>query len=133
MHPEYLEYGAERVKWCGPNEIDERIIHTGIVAVPEHPARVDPRRDIYVWPYQIDPVFRDGWGYSNGPPTVAGVIALIKSANPDLTPQQIREIIASTARLQDSFKTLDAQAAVQEALRRKKMARTATHANANVS
>lgn len=119
VHPEYLEYGPERVRWCDANNIDTRIIHPGLVAVPDHPARLNPLRDIYVWPYQIEPKFRDGWGYSNGPPTVAGVIALIKSANPDLTPAEVREIIAKTARPREGFKTLDAQAAVQEALRRK--------------
>ncbi|MHC4518095.1 MAG: S8 family serine peptidase [Planctomycetota bacterium] len=120
VHPEYLQYTAERVKWCDPNNIDRRIIHTGVVAVPKYPAHTDPLRDIYVWPYQIEPQFRDGWGYSNGPPTVAGAIALMKSANPRLTPADVRAIITDTARLQDGFLTLDAQAAVQEALRRKK-------------
>lgn len=45
----------------------------------------DAAPDIYVWPYDLEPHFEDGWGYSNGPPTIAGAIALLKAANPALT------------------------------------------------
>jgi len=94
-------------------EYDKRIIHSGIVSVPRHPASPEPYRDIYVWPYQENPVYKDGWGYSNGPPIVAGVIALMKSANPKLTPEQIRSIIYKTARMQNGFRVLDADAALK--------------------
>jgi len=94
-------------------EYDKRIIHSGIVSVPRHPASPDPYRDIYAWPYQENPVYKDGWGYSNGPPIVAGVIALMKSANPKLTPGQIRSIIYKTARMKDGFRVLDAEAALK--------------------
>jgi hypothetical protein len=97
------------------NRCDHRIIHTGLISVPGHPAEPDIGRDIYVWPYQINPVYKDGWGYSNGPPIVAGVIALMKSVNPALSPEQIRTIIAETACMKDGFKTLDAEAAVKKA------------------
>ncbi len=94
-------------------ESDKRIIHSGIVSVPKHSATPNPRRDIYVWAYSIDPVYKDGWGYSNGPPIVAGVIALMKSANPKLDPEQIRNIIYKTGRMQDGFRVLDAEAALK--------------------
>ena len=117
VHPEYLIYTKDQFKQCDPNECDKRIIHAGIVSVPKHPnARVNPCRDIYVWPYQINPTFRDGWGYSNGPPVVAGVIALMKSANSDLTPHEVRKIIRETAYTKDGFKVLDAEAAVKQAI-----------------
>ena len=105
---------------CDPNDLDKRIIHTGVVHVPEHPARLDPARDIYVWPYQINPVFRDGWGYSYGPPIVAGVVALMKSINPKLTPQEVRKIIVETACKKDGFNVLDGEAAVKKAIALKK-------------
>ena len=99
-----------------PNSIDKRIVHPGVVSVPAHRARPEARRDIYVWPYDIKPVFKDGWGYSNGPPIVAGVIALMKSANPKLTPAEIRSIIIETADMKDRFKVLNAEAAVKRAV-----------------
>ncbi len=111
VHPEYKS---------DPNTIDKRILHPGLVSVPEHRAVPRPGRDIYVWPYQVKPVFRDGWGYSNGPPIVAGVIALMKSANPELTPAQIRSIIVETAESRDGFSVLNAEAAVEKALAMKK-------------
>lgn len=107
VHPE------ERTK---PNTLDKRIIHPGLVSVPKHKARPEPGRTVYVWPYEMNPVFQDGWGYSNGPPIVAGVIALMKSANPKLTPAQIRSILVEMAENKDGFAALDAQAAVKKAL-----------------
>ena len=120
VHPEYLVYTKNSYKRCDPNDLDKRIIHSGIVHVPEHPARPDPARDIYVWPYQINPVFRDGWGYSYGPPIVAGVVALMKSINPKLTPQEVRKIIVETACKKDGFNVLDGEAAVKKAIALKK-------------
>ncbi len=96
--------------------LDKRIIHSGLVAVPRHRTRPERGRDIYVWPYEMNPVFKDGWGFSNGPPIVAGVIALMKGANPKLTPAQIRSILMETAENRDSFAVLDAQAAVKKAM-----------------
>jgi hypothetical protein len=98
-----------------PNSIDKRIIHPGLVPVPKYRARLEPARSVYVWPYQMNPVFRDGWGYSNGPPIVAGVIALMKGVNPKLTPAQIRSILVETADNKDGFRVLNAEAAVKKA------------------
>jgi hypothetical protein len=107
VHPE------EKTK---PDALDPRIIHPGLVSVPKHRARPEPARTLYVWPYEMNPVFQDGWGYSNAPPIVAGVIALMKSANPKLTPAQIRSILMETAENKDGFAVLDAQAAVKKAV-----------------
>lgn len=120
VHPEYLIFTKEKYEECDPDKIDKRIIHPGLVSVPKYPAEPEPGRDIYVWPYEMNPTFKDGWGYSNGPPIVAGVVALMKSANPMLTPQEIKTIIVETAYMKDGFKVLDAEAAVKEAIKRKK-------------
>jgi subtilisin family serine protease len=64
----------------------------------------------------MNPVYKDGWGYSNGPPIVAGVIALMKAANPKLTPAQIRRILTETAEDRDGFAVLNAQATVKKAV-----------------
>ncbi len=117
VHPEYIAYTKRGIQ--EPNQCDKRILHAGVVSVPKYPLRPEASRDVYVWPYEIEPVFEDGWGYSNGPPIVAGAIALMKSANPDLTPKQIRAIIAETAKMKDGFKVLDAEAAVKETIRLK--------------
>jgi subtilisin family serine protease len=90
-----------------------------LVSVPKYPVEPEPGRDVYVWPYQMNPIFKDGWGYSNGPPIVAGVVALMKSVNPMLTPQEIRTIIVETVYMRDGFKVLDAEAAVKEAIKRR--------------
>jgi thermitase len=118
-HPEYLVYTQDRFKPCDPNEADERIIHTGIISVPKYLRRIGPGRDIYTWPFHLNPMFRDGWGYSNGPPIVAGVIALMKSANPRLTPADIRKIVYETAITKEGFNVPDAEAAVKQALAQK--------------
>ena len=47
---------------------------------------------------------------------VGGVVALIKSANKELTVRQIKSILISTARYENGFRVLDAQAAVQKAM-----------------
>ena len=102
-----------------PDAIDRKIMYTGLISAPGHPASpLD--RDIYVWPYSLTPTYDDGWGYSNGPPIVAGVVALMKSVNPDLTPREIKEIIVKTAVTIDGFRVLNADAAVQAAMQRKK-------------
>ena len=121
VHPEFPVYTKARHYACAPQQCDERIIHSGLVSVPEHPMRPEPNRDIYVWPYEIHPVFRDGWGASNGPPIVAGVVALMKSVSPKLRPQEVRSIIKQTAYVKDGFAVLDAEAAVKEAIRQSNM------------
>jgi hypothetical protein len=95
-------------------EMDRRILHTGVVTVPWHP-RAQPGRDIYVWPYMLTHHLLDDWGYSVGPPIVAGVVALMKSASPSLTPEQIRQILVKTAVVKDGFRVLDAETAVNAA------------------
>jgi serine protease AprX len=61
-------------------------------------------------------------GSSEAAPIVTGVIAHMYEANPDLTPQQVKEILASTARSVEGDPTavgagaIDAQAAVLAAL-----------------
>ena len=69
-------------------------------------------------------------GTSMATPHVAGLVALIKSANPNLTISQIRSIILSTARrvagLEGYISTggiIDAYAAVQEAVSTEALAR----------
>ncbi|MHC4074893.1 MAG: S41 family peptidase [Planctomycetota bacterium] len=114
VHPERIVKGTQTRE--SNNRRDHRIIHTGVVSVPKYPTKPKARRDIYVWPYMTNPVYKDGWGYSNGPPIVAGVIALMKSVNPDLSPQQVRTIIAETAYIKDGFKVLDAEAAVRKVI-----------------
>ena len=119
VHPEYSEKTADGFKWCTRDEYSSKIIHPGIVSVPGHNVKMDSVRDIFTWPYQLEPKYKDGWGYSNAPPIIGGVIALMKSANPLLTPDQLKEIIISSANEIDGFKVLDACAAVKEAIRKR--------------
>lgn len=119
VHPEYISKTEKGYQWCKPDELNNKIIHTGVVAVPKYGAKPDPARDIYAWPYEINPKFKDGWGYSNAPPQVAGVIALMKSANKELTPEELKNIIISTASEINGFKVLNAEAALKEAVKRK--------------
>jgi subtilisin family serine protease len=102
------------------DELDQKIIYPGLVSVPWHRGRLEARRDIYVWPYALTPTYKDGWGYSDGPPIVAGVVALMKSANPALTPRELKEIIVATAFMRDGFRVLNAEAAVQAAIQERK-------------
>jgi len=115
VHPEYVIGADGKRRLCGTGECDPRIIHTGVVSVPEHPTAPEPNRDVYVWPYDLQPKYKDGWGYSNGPPIVAGVIALMREADPELTPAETRRIIASTTRDWKGFPVLNAEAAVKAA------------------
>jgi serine protease len=117
VHPENVAARGEKPKACAPAACDARILRTGIVSVPEHPARPHPSRDVYTWPYDLSAQFEDGWGYSNAPPIVAGVIALVKSANPRLSAGEIRRAITETAYDREGFRVLDAEAAVTRALR----------------
>jgi hypothetical protein len=115
VHPEYVGLEGGSFSFCAPDQCDGRIIRTGVVSVAGHPTEPDAARNIYVWPYNPNPVHRDGWGYSNAPPTVAGVIALMKGVNASLTPPQIRTILFETTRLIRGFRVLDAEAAVRAA------------------
>ncbi|MHB0962952.1 MAG: S8 family serine peptidase [Gemmatimonadaceae bacterium] len=116
VHPEDVAVGDERFTPCGVGVCDTRIVHAGIVSVPEHPTKPNEARLVYTWPYDLDGKFEDGWGYSNGPPVVLGVVALVKSANPNLTPAQVRELLARTAYEREGFLVLDAEAAVRAAI-----------------
>lgn len=117
VHPENVAVDAGTFQPCTAGQCDSRIVHAGIVSVPEHPVRPDPARDVFTWPYDLEAKFEDGWGFSNGPPIVGGAIALIKSANPGLSPQQIRTLLVQTADNRDGFRVLDAEAAVKAAMR----------------
>ena len=115
VHPELVSGEGGKRRGCLAHECDARILHAGIVSVPEHPARVDASRDVYTWPYDLDSNYQDGWGYSNAPPTVAGVIALVKSVNPSLSPGRVKALLVETAAVRDGFRVLDAEAAVRAA------------------
>ncbi len=115
VHPEYLVHRNGSFEFCEQGGCDDRILHVGIVSVPDHPVEAVPERDVYTWPYDIDPVFQDGWGYSNGPPIAAGVLALMKAANPRLTVQQLKRILIETSVSRDGFDVIDAAAAVKAA------------------
>lgn len=119
VHPEYISNDSEGYKFCKTGECSAKIIHTGIVSVPKYTCEPEEIRDIYTWPYEINPKFKDGWGYSNAPPIVAGVIALIKSANPKLKPKEIKDIIITTADNRNGFKVLNAEAAIKKAMKNK--------------
>ena len=119
VHPENATPGADTFTPCRPGECDTRIVHAGIVSVPEHPVKADAARLVCTWPYDLEAKFEDGWGFSNAPPTIGAVIALVKSANPSLSPTQIRDLLAGTAFEREGFKVLDAEAAVKAALGRR--------------
>lgn len=113
VHPEYrVGEDGQKAFPAAREELDPRIVHTGVVSVPAHAATPKPSRDLYTWPYDLEIRFEDGWGYSNAPPAVAGVIALMKGANPALAPADVRRILKETAALKDGFPVLDAAAAV---------------------
>ena len=118
VHPEYITYKNDSYVLGDSLTLNKLIIHSGIIPVPEHPARRHAGRDIYTWPYQINPKYKDGWGYSNGPPIIAGVIALMKSLNKDLTIDEIKNILIRTARKHNEYKVLDAEEAVKEVLKK---------------
>jgi hypothetical protein len=112
VHPVF-EAGSD---WC---ELNQKVVISGVVSVPRHRAHPESDRDVFVWPYSLTPTFLDGWGYSLGPPIVAGAVALMKSANPSLTPQQIKQIVLRTAFIKDGFRVLNAEAAVHAAMQNK--------------
>jgi len=118
VHPEDVGGNGEKFKPCAVEECDPRIVHTGIVSVPQHPLKPHPSRNVYTWPYDLDANFEDGWGFSNAPPIVGGVIALMKSANPDLSPTELRALLVQTSFDREGFRVLDAEAAVKAAMAR---------------
>jgi hypothetical protein len=117
VHPEVIATAGATPRPCGIGECDPRIVRTGIVSVPDHPSRSEPTRDVYTWPYDLVAHYQDGWGYSNAPPTVGGVVALVRSANPALSPAQVKALLVRTAVERDGFRVLDAEAAVKAARR----------------
>ncbi|HET7712076.1 MAG TPA: hypothetical protein VFL80_09125 [Thermoanaerobaculia bacterium] len=117
VHPELVIGESGRTRYCRRGECSESIIHAGVVAVPAHPVKPDDARDIYVWPYDLDSVYRDGWGFSNGPPAVGGVIALMKGANPSLSPEAIKRLLIESGDMKDGFRVLNARKAVAAAAR----------------
>lgn len=117
VHPELVAQDGGQPRGCLPGECLDGIVHAGIVSVAPHPTRPEPGRDVYVWPYDLHSHYRDGWGLSNGPPTVAGVVALMLGANHDLTPAQVKRLLVGTSGMKDGFRVLDAEAAVRAAAR----------------
>lgn len=115
VHPETVVDSTGAKALCPDGVCDPRIIHTGIVSVPEYPCEPESNRDLYTWAYDLDANYKDGWGYSNAPPVVVGTIALMKSVNPGLGPGQIREILKKTATVKDGFAVVDALKAVEAA------------------
>jgi hypothetical protein len=118
VHPERIVTG-DGTRPCDGKECDPRILRAGIVSVPEHKVSPDPGRDLYTWPYDLEAHFKDGWGFSNGPPAVAGVMALVKAANPSLSTTAVRGVVLDTAVMTDGFRVPDAAAAVAAASRLK--------------
>ncbi len=118
VHPELVPGEDGKPRLCQPDECDPRILHTGIVSVPAHPTRPHPSRDVYTGAYDLESHWEDGWGFSNAPPTVLGVIALLKERNPELTPADMRRILRESAREENGFAVLDASAALEVAAAR---------------
>jgi len=116
VHPENVSGTREKFTPCAVDACDARIVHAGIVSVPEHPTNPHPARLVYTWPYDLDAKYEDGWGYSNAPPIVLGTIALMKSANPRLSPAQLRELLRETSTAREGFPVLNAEAAVRGAV-----------------
>lgn len=116
VHPETIRIEGQTPRLCQKGECNELIIHTGVVSVPEYPLDPESNRDICTWPCYLIANYEDGWGFSNAPPNVAGVMALMKKANPHLTTGQFRSIIKETAFNCGGFRCLDAEATVNAAL-----------------
>ncbi len=118
VHPEYKDFKNGKLIFCDSTELNPLIIHPGIVSVTAHPCTKESemRRDFYTWPYDINPVFRDGWGYSNAPPITAGIIALVKSVNPELSVKQIKMLLIETSENYSGFNILNAETAVKKAI-----------------
>ncbi len=117
VHPELVTDSAGEERSCRRGECAETIIHPGVVTVPAHPAQPNDARDVYVWPYDLDSAYQDGWGYSNAPPAVAGVIALMRGSNPSLPPAAVKRLLIESAEMRGGFRVLNAEQAVAAATR----------------
>lgn len=115
VHPELIIDATGRERPCRHGECSEAIIHPGIVSVPAHPVKPNDARDVYVWPYDLDSKYEDGWGFSNAPPAVGGVIALMKGSNPSLPLATIKTLLIESAEMKDGFRVLNAGKAVAAA------------------
>ena len=73
-------------------------------------------RDVFTYVYDFNQEFENGYGYSDAPPIIAGIIALMKSANEKLRTEQIRKIIYSTTLNINGFNVINAEAAVKKAI-----------------
>jgi subtilisin len=116
VHPELISHPSGEKRLCRRGECLETIIHSGVVSVPAHTMEPNAARDVCVWPYDLDSPYEDGWGFSNAPPTVAGVIALMLSANRALPIGDVKRILVETAEMRDGFRVLNAEAAVAAAV-----------------
>jgi hypothetical protein len=115
VHPEVVTDETGKERRCRRGECSEGVIHAGIVAVPAHPVKPDDARDVYVWPYDLDSAYEDGWGFSNGPPAVGGVVALMKGTNPSLSPETIKRLLVESGEMRDGFRVVNARKAVEAA------------------
>lgn len=115
VHPEQVPGDSGKLVACRSGECDPRIVRAGIVSVPNHPAKANPVRDVYSWPYDLDARYEDGWGYSNAPPAIGAVLALMKSANRALAPSELKRLLVQTSYDRDGFRVVDAGAAVRAA------------------
>ena len=50
--------------------------------------------------------------------SIAGVVALMKSVNKNLTIEEIKHILTKTAKKHNEYRVLDAEAAVKETLKK---------------
>lgn len=115
VHPEIVTDATGRERFCRRGECSETIIHAGVVSVPAHPVKPNDARDVYVWPYDLDSVYKDGWGFSNAPPTVAGVIALMKGSNRSLSVRDLKRVLIENSDMKDGFRVINAAKAVAAA------------------
>lgn len=115
VHPEIVSEPGSKDRYCKSGECLEDIIRTGIVSVPAHPVKPESSRDVYSWPYDLEARYEDGWGYSNAPPFVAGVVALMRSVDSKLSPLETKRILVETSVMKDGFRVVDAAAAVRAA------------------
>lgn len=115
VHPEVVTDETGKERQCRRGECSEAIIHAGVVAVPAHPVKPNDARDVYVWPYDLDSAFEDGWGFSMGPPAVGGVVALMKGTNPSLSPETIKRLLIESGEMRDGFRVVNARKAVAAA------------------
>ena len=73
---------------CGVGECDGRIVHAGVVSVPEHPVTPHPSRDVYTWPYDLDAKFEDGWVWGMGAHDDKGGVVVYVTGYEEPAPKQ---------------------------------------------